>query len=450
MTQPLQKNTLTPNPSPRGRGEKGWLMFTVAPLLMCLVTGCASVQSGDLFTPPWKKSAKKDDLTKERGSYLGRGLERELVPPAVQAELDAAKQLFQEKKYAEAETRYHKLAQEESAAWWSLGGILENESAEKEKAKRKMPKIVREEAMFYEAECQRVQMNYRQGSDTYSKLLISFPRSQYTPGACQGLFQIADHWLEPTRQQMKEYHAQLKGERWFVTPASWIHFNKDMPTMDAEGNALLLLNTVVVHDINGPLGEKALLYLGTTIFYRKDYKEADFYFTKLFQDYPNGDHAATALKQAVICKQLSTGGSVYDCRGVEESKKLLMTGQTAYKELAQDEKWVAGQLTSIAAQQADRDYRIAEFYRRTGHPGSSYFYFELVRRRYPGSSYATSATTKMNEIRAEVEREQAKSAAEPGPVAAPSNAARPVLDPRLPQTPDVALPPRTLPPGLNR
>ena len=64
----------------------------------------------------------------------------------------------------------------------------------------------------------------------------------------------------------------------------------------------------------------------------------------------------------------------------------------------------AGQLTSIAAQQADRDYRIAEFYRRTGHPGSSYFYFELVRRRYPGSSYATSATTKMNEIRGEVEK----------------------------------------------
>src|SRR5207245_1249453 len=106
-------------------------------------------------------------------------------------------------------------------------------------------------------------------------------------------------------------------KRYFVTPAMHIHFSKDMPTLDAEGHATNILNTIRIHDIKGEMGKKALLYLGTIHFFRQDYKEADFYFTRLYEEYPNDKDAAKAIKQSVICKQLVNGGSVYDPRAVE-------------------------------------------------------------------------------------------------------------------------------------
>src|SRR5581483_801852 len=61
------------------------------------------------------------------------------------------------------------------------------------------------------------------------------------------------------------------------------------------------------------------------------------------------------------------------------------------------------QLGSISFQQAQKDFNTAEFYRRTNHPGSAYFYYEIVRRRYPGTKFADLATERMQEIHRQVE-----------------------------------------------
>ncbi len=221
--------------------------------------------------------------------------------------------------------------------------------------------------------------------------LTDYPRSRFCTRVCQGLFEIADHWLEPTRKAMDEDQEVREGKRMFVMPAMFVHWGNDMPFLDTEGHAIEALNTIRLHDIKGPLGERSLMYLGTINFFRQEYKEADFYFSALYKEYPNSKDAAKALKQSVICKQLMTGGPIYDCRGVEESKKLLLTSIGAYPELAKEEKWIENQLRSINVQQAERDMKIAEFYQRTGHPGSAYFYYELVCRRYPNTSYCATA-----------------------------------------------------------
>ncbi|HEY7157804.1 MAG TPA: hypothetical protein VH575_27855, partial [Gemmataceae bacterium] len=64
-------------------------------------------------------------------------------------------------------------------------------------------------------------------------------------------------------------------------------------------------------------------------------------------------------------------------------------------------------LKGINAHQAEKDFQMAEFWRRTGHPGSAYFYYEIVRRRYPGTDAYIRATNRMMEIRAKMEKEQA-------------------------------------------
>lgn len=46
---------------------------------------------------------------------------------------------------------------------------------------------------------------------------------------------------------------------------------------------------------------------------------------------------------------------------------------------------------------AEKDLKIAEFYRRNGHPDSARFYYELICRRYPGTNAAKRATQQLPE-----------------------------------------------------
>ncbi|MSQ93751.1 MAG: tetratricopeptide repeat protein [Gemmataceae bacterium] len=387
-------------------------------LMLCLTTGCTSTGG---FTPPWKKADTKLEVPKDSIALAGHGYELEPVDPKLREQLDAAKRLTLDKKYADAERIYHRLAAPGAEAGFlsNLNPLDFAGSADPAlapyagKNRGKYPKTVFEEALFGAAECQRLQKNYRDAVDTYTKLLVQCQNTRHTAASCKGLFEIADYWLEPTRRQMDDYQEQLKGKKWLVMPASYLHFSKDMPWLDTEGNAITILNLIRLHDINGEMGKRALLYLGTINFFRKDYKEADFYFTQLYKDYPNSPDAAKAVKQSVICKQLMTGGTVYDLRGVDESKKLLMQAQAAFPEFADDAEWVSKQLISINYQQAERDFKIAEFYQRTGHPGSAYFYFELVCRRYPGTNFAAQALQRKEQLKSKVAPEQREQGSQP-------------------------------------
>lgn len=437
--------------------------MTLAPLFLCLVTGCTSLGDGGLFTPPWKKAPPKDIAPKDSltigsgGPSAGGG--RELIDPTVRAELDSAQRLLQEKKFAEAEKIFHKYSQPDTTSSSTSAGVTDQPISTPStsmlagasafigaswsgKYRGRHPRIVYEEALFGEAECQREQKNLREAANTYTKLMVDFPHTQYTRPCCKAIFEIANHWLRPTAAQMDEYYEKLQGKRSFVMPLALVNFSREMPFSDAEGHAINLLNTVRLYDINGPLAEQALWCLGTIQFYRKDYKEADFYFRQVYEQYPNSDFAARAVKQSVICKQLISGDTVYDSRSVEESKKLILQAQGVFPELRKDEKWIATQLASLNIHQADRDYKVAEFYERTGHPGSAYFYYELVCRRYGGTQYAEKATQKKALLKSKAEQDHRRDRSDAQPPAVTS-AGTPEL-----QAPIPVPGPRTLPPAI--
>jgi hypothetical protein len=52
---------------------------------------------------------------------------------------------------------------------------------------------------------------------------------------------------------------------------------------------------------------------------------------------------------------------------------------------------------------AESDLQMAEFYRRTGHPDSARYYYELILRRYPDTIYAERATERLNELKKQPE-----------------------------------------------
>lgn len=413
-----------------------WLVLV--PLICCLSSGCG-------VTMPWKKTkldaetaaADSPSLVKRpMDSFVlqGNGLERTSATsdPALQAELDTAHRLFLNKEFDKAGPLFSAIPK-----------------------KKHVPVNVAEEALFYQAESLYQAKNLRDASSAYSAHLKNYRNGQHASQSIQRLFQIADYWLEPTRKEMLA-SAENTDKPFYMKPVSFSmpNFGKDKPFLDVEGHALQCLEEIRLNDITGPYGEQACFYLGTIKFYREDYDDADYYFTQLYQNFPNSKLAPKAIKQAIICKQIGTGGTCYDCRSVEEMRKLLDVAPTAYPSLAAtDQEWLQRQLVAVNLQQADRDFNIAEFYRRTGHPGSAYFYYELVRRRYPNTEYADKAVAQMNEVRSRAEQETGGAATaalgqENFVAPQPRPAVLGTLPPQLPGAADNA-PPRLLSPGVG-
>jgi outer membrane protein assembly factor BamD (BamD/ComL family) len=328
----------------------------------------------------------------------GDKLEAEAAPVegTASADLAGAHVLFRQGDYKKAEKIYHRVAENTKNAVQ-----------------------VAEEARFYEAECLRLQGKYPKAADTYNRMTQDFRNGAYREQAQQHMFEIANYWLDDTREQMRMEREKREGKRWF-SPPNFVHWADSKPLLDEEGRALEKLEQVRLNDMTGPFADKALFLTGSVAFFNEDYKEADHQFSQLVEFHPKSPLAEQAVELGIISKHMSTGGSDYDGRKVAEARQLVDVALRSYPTLAaQKDEFLKRQLIGITLQQAEKDYKMAEFWRRTGHPASAYFYYELVRRRYPGTRYADLATERMHELRAKVEKEQGQPAPKVEPMPTP-------------------------------
>jgi outer membrane protein assembly factor BamD (BamD/ComL family) len=348
------------------------------PFPLVMLCGCAW-DSWHLFTP--KPPPGPTDSLVLRGDHL----EAEKLPAegTAAADLAGAHEFYRQGDYSKAESLFASVADNTKNA----------------------PHVA-EEARFYQAESQRRQGRYPKAAATYDKLLIDFPSTQFREQAVQHMFEIANYWLDDTRQEMEQTQEKQVGKRWVVWP-HFVNWDRSKPLLDEEGEALETLQQVQYNDIRGPMADKALFLMGSVHFFNEDYRDADHDFSQLVEMHPNSPFASQAMELAIISKHMSTGGPDYDGRKVAEARKLVDAALRNYPDLAAHKgEFLQRQLIGINLQQAAKDYNIAEFYRRTSHPGSAYFYYEIVRRRYPGTKYYDMATEHMLALRSELEQSQ--------------------------------------------
>jgi outer membrane protein assembly factor BamD (BamD/ComL family) len=270
---------------------------------------------------------------------------------------------------------------------------------------------VAERARFYQAESLRRQNFYPKAVDTYNKLLNDFPAGLYREQAVSQMYLIACEWLQPIRDEIAD-KAKPEKER---KQKSWtdgiVMFNTDkkLPTFDAEGRALQTLEKVYFSDPTGPHADKALFMLGRVNYERQNFKEAARYFQQLAEAHDRSPLRDEALKLAIIAKNNSSGGPQYDARETAEAMRLINGAKATSPALAreQDGKFLDQQALMVRYQQAEKDFETAEFYRKQGHPGAAWFYYELVLRRYPGlKPFAAQAAARQAELKAELDEQK--------------------------------------------
>jgi outer membrane protein assembly factor BamD (BamD/ComL family) len=404
-------------------------MLLVTCLLAAALPGCKDfLDMGDSMAfwhhPETKYVA--ESLPEDTVTLASDGLRHEPPTDIFGGDFGKAKQLFSEKKYKEAEVIFGYIAD-------SKKNLLQ----------------IQEAARYYQAECFFKMGQYPAAGDNYIALLDSFPSAAHGDTVRKRMFDIANYWLDETRDQMEESRAVQEGKAsWMAaTLASmrmypWsirIHFADSQPLFDMEGHAVRLLEKVYMTSPRGELSEKSLFMLASVMFYREKYKDADEYFYRLVQNFPNSSHAAKAMELSIVCKQICTGGPEYDGRRLQEARDLIKMAERTYPELAKgQEQFLAKQKIVIHEEEAERDFGMAGFYERTGHPGSAYFYYEIVKRRYPGTEFAAKSEKKIVELEAAA----AKEVNQPAPT---------FFSPALlgPLAPDMTPPPRSLPASVT-
>jgi outer membrane protein assembly factor BamD (BamD/ComL family) len=276
------------------------------------------------------------------------------------------------------------------------------------------PPMYAEKARFYEGECELMQDKYADAMATYNRLIKDFAYGLYREKALRRMFDIANYWLDDTRLQFDMEQQKADGKRSFV-PWNFVHFEKTKPLLDEEGSALKYLEIVFYNDPTGPNADKALFMAGYVYFRRSNFREADQIFSALVENIDKqgkkSDYRDRALEMAILAKRNCVDGPDYDPRKATESLKLVQQARLTSPELANKQgNWLDQQVEEVRYMQAEKDYAIGEFYRRTGHPASAWFYYELVRRRYPGTAFHDKAVAHMKEISGDLASQQEQTA----------------------------------------
>jgi outer membrane protein assembly factor BamD (BamD/ComL family) len=250
-----------------------------------------------------------------------------------------------------------------------------------------------ERARFMQAECRYQLGQWPEACDTYHKVLLDFPTGAYRRNCCERMFEICDYWLNDFRDEIAKRAGEKGVLHWRPHWPSFKDHTK--PKVDQEGRALESLVRVHTHDVTGPLADKAIFWCGYVNFIRGNFSEADLFFSQLVEMHPDSPLRPQAMAFAIQAKNNATGGAVYDGRKCAEALRLVHVAEASVPELTNNPE-MAEKLTrakfAIRSQQAEKDFLMADYYERTGHPGSAVFYYELVRRRYAGTRYSDIAT----------------------------------------------------------
>jgi len=274
------------------------------------------------------------------------------------------------------------------------------------------PPLHTEKARFFEAECLRLRGKYVDAMSTFNRLLQDFQYGVYREQAVGRMYEIANYWLDDTRAQLEAEQEVEEGKRYFV-PNNYIHFDSSKPTFDEEGHALKSLEQVYYNDPTGPYADKSLFAAGYVQFRRGNFQAADQLLSQMIDNADRqgkkSEYRDRALELAILAKNNCAGGAHYDGRKAGEALKMINQAKlTSPTLVAERGEFLDTQAKMVRYIQAEKDFDIAEFYRRNGHPASAWFYYELVRRRYQGTEFHDQAVARMKEINGDLTEQQSQ------------------------------------------
>ncbi|MEI8382703.1 MAG: outer membrane protein assembly factor BamD [Planctomycetota bacterium] len=382
---------------PRRLVLRGW----IAALMLSILPGCVT---------PWEKSALMKDNTPDikgvkgpeerRLSGLFRLRKQEeaaadendsLKPLPGTDAFVAAKELYRDDQFKEAENAFKKVA------------------------KKYKKSDIREDAIFMQGEAAFRQEHYADANDLYAQLLKEYPSTRYLDVVSDRLFKIGRIWLDfpevaklgeieqinfedPKRKLPAEEPPKLNKTPIFVPN----FFDEHKPTFDTPGNGVAALQLIWMNDPTGPLADDAMMLVASHYARKGNYIEADRYFRMLRETFPNSPHLRDAFLIGSHVKLMAYQGANYDDKTLSDAQMLKESTIRLYPEMAEVGR-LKDELTRIEQAKAERDWQLVELYARKGNKRAVAVMCHQLISHYPKSDQADKARERLQTMGPEYE-----------------------------------------------
>ena len=247
--------------------------------------------------------------------------------------------------------------------------------------------ILKEDAMFMQAECYFFDNNYRKAYSMYGKISKEYENSRYADRMAARIFSIARYW--ENMYDKHHYNAFI--------PNFW---DKRRPIFDTNGNAQKAFTAVQLQNANGTFSDAAVMACGNNYFRAGRYTEASEQYDMLCENYPNSKYIVRAYLLNLQCKLQMYIGTHYDSKPLEDAEKIANHLINFYG--PQLDAQMKAEIKEIQAhfveQKAQRDLAIAEYYRNKKYYGAARQYYGYVQQDYPGTEAALQAKNEQQKI----------------------------------------------------
>jgi outer membrane protein assembly factor BamD (BamD/ComL family) len=134
-------------------------------------------------------------------------------------------------------------------------------------------------------------------------------------------------------------------------------------------------------------------------FVKHHYEEADEFYKYVRTDYPKSKHQLDAHLLGIQAKLRRYQGPGYDDRPLKEAEELVDQTLAQFgSELGAERDRLVTAKGEIHAQQALRDWTIAQFYEKGEHYASAKVYYNDIVKSYPQTKIAEAAETRLAAI----------------------------------------------------
>ena len=308
-------------------------------------------------------------------------------PELGQEEFDAAYKLYEAQNYAAARKALKKI---------------------QKKYKKKDPPIM-DDVLFYLAESDFQLGHYPAAQDGYDELLKKFGNTKHFEQSIRRLFAIGRFWLNSPKPaseiELASFTDENGAERLDQLREAYDpgevrvkpnFTDKSRPFFDTPGRAVQALRSVHLHDPSGPLADDSLMILALYHLRKRDYREADTYFSQIRESYHKSEYLQAAYVLGAHASYKSYLGPRYDGKQLEEAKKLTKSATRLFPDLPQRPK-LENDLQKIDAEEIEREWQRVLFYKKRNEKDSAAVYCEFIAEKFPDSPQAAKARELLKE-----------------------------------------------------
>ncbi len=248
---------------------------------------------------------------------------------------------------------------------------------------------LQQDALFMQAESHFFANELTEATETYQKLQKDFPRNRHNDKVASRLFTISKYWIDASK---------AGGDSWY----RFNLFDSKLPSYDARGNAIRVLDQIRYDDPTGRLADDATMAAAAEYVRNGEFEKADEFLTDLRTAFTDSEHLFIAHLLGIRCKLQIYAGPEYSGLVLEEADTLIRQTRERFPDRLRNQKYsemIARASQEVNFHEAERLANRARYREKQGAYGAANAYYTKILREFPKTPQAKTARTRLPETR---------------------------------------------------